>query len=239
MEKSQILANSIEILDSYGVEEADAKEFIEELCSIVPEFTDRFYVGVLRWIAEGQINVEDINELQKLRKILKFLITCETGEFYDGNFNGLSYTEAIATLKLNLDSTEYNTPKECQYKVVRIPSYQALQQYREWTDDWCITVSEIAFAGYSLQGENSICLLLRDDYQLVPKNPGDTFPYDTYGDSIYCVILDSKGNIDSITNRWNVDVEKRTDFYCKLQKNFKKFSTTLSADFQDLTKTQP
>ena len=42
------------------------------------------------------------------------------------------------------------------YLHVLIPSFEALQKYKEWTDDWCITLSDIAFDEYSEGGRKEI-----------------------------------------------------------------------------------
>lgn len=219
MDKEQILADAVRMLVAYDAEESEAKSFVAELYSKVEDFASRFYSGCIRWIAERQLNIGCDSELQKLRKVLKFLINCEAGEYYDGDFNGLSYLELIAILKLEPDAEEYAAPQDSSYKVVRIPSHKHLLRFRQWTEDWCITASDIAFAAYSLDGKNSIYLIVREDYKSVPKSPGASFPNDSYGDSIYCVILDSKGMMESVTNRWNAigtESENPTAFLCNL-----------------------
>ncbi len=211
IDKARILSDAAEILAEYGIAEAEAKAFVAELCSEVPDFASRFYIGSIRWIAEGQLDLENGSGLRKLRKILKFLMNCEAGDFYDGNFNGLSYSDLVAILKLDLDAEEYVTPPDSRYKVVRIPSHKHLLRFRQWTEDWCITASDIVFEHYAADGKNRLYLILRNDYKSVPKNPGISFPNDSYGDSIYCVIIDSKGAVESVTSRWNANGKESKD----------------------------
>lgn len=162
----------------------------------------RFRPGVSRWIAEGEINMEDDAELERVNLFLRYVGSTEAGEFYDSDFNGLSYSELVEFFKLDLAAKEYSTPEGARYVSVYVPSFEALQKYRRWTDDWCITLSEVAFEEYA-EGGKKYFLLLRDDYRVVPKKPSAHFPNDSYGESILCVIVDSDGNIDSVTNRWN------------------------------------
>ncbi len=102
-----------------------------------------------------------------------------------------------------------------RYSSVEVSSFEELQKYRQWTDDWCITVSEIAFEGFSLGGTYRFFLLMRDDFRRVPKKPAATFPNDSYGESILCVILNSDGSIFSVTNRWNAESEVNPEDYLK------------------------
>lgn len=167
------------------------------------ESIGRFRPGVSRWVAEGEVNMEDDAELERLNLFLRYIGSTEAGEFYDSDFNGLSYCELVEFFKLDLAAKEYSTPDGVRYTSVHVPSFEALQKYRRWTDDWCITLSEVAFEEYAEGGEKHFVLLLRDDFRSVPKKPSANFPNDSYGESILCVIVDSDGNIDSVTNRWN------------------------------------
>lgn len=175
----------------------------------------RFAQGILRWTAEKEIDIEDDVQAGRLNLFLKYINNTESGEFYDSDFNGLSYAEMIEIFHLNLSVSDYSTPDDVRYNSVHIPTFEALQEYRQWTDDWCITLSESAFEEYAEGGEKQYYLLLRDDFRAVPKKPSDRFPNDSYGESILCVIVDSDGSIASVTNRWNAigrEVEKPEEY---------------------------
>ena len=203
MIKDPIIETSKKFLIASGVEETEATEFLNELCDAVPAFYGKFCIGVLRWIVDGEIDVESEEELKNLNTLLLVISGTEAGDFYDGNFNGESYVDVASTLDLDMDAPEYEIPAGVKYDIVHVPSFEALQQYRKWVGDWCITQSEMAFADYSLDGEYKYYVLFRSDYKDVPKKPGMAFPKDSYGSSIYGVIVRGDGSIESITNRWN------------------------------------
>lgn len=164
----------------------------------------KYEEAVERWKKEREISFEDNAQQEKLRLVVKFLNNNEMADtFFDGNMNGLTFEEAVLMFKLQLDAKDYVTPANAKYTVVEISSYDEHQKYKSWTDDWCVSISEFAFEEYSKRGK--LILLLRNDYRKVPKKPGTTFPNDSYGNSIYCVIKKNDGNIESITNRWNID----------------------------------
>ena len=200
---SHIFEESLKLLLSAGADEEDARDYLHELITSVPEFVGKFYPGVLRWTTDGEINVEDDAELRQLNLFLKFIINTEAGEFYNSDFDSKSYAELVEFFHLDLTAEDYTVPEGAQYSHILIPSFEALQKFKEWTDDWCITLSDIAFDEYSEGGKKKIYLLMRDDYRDVPKKPSEGFPNDAYGESILCVIVNPDGSIDSVTNRWN------------------------------------
>lgn len=65
--------------------------------------------------------------------------------------------------------------------------------------------SEIAFNEHTLNGANQFYFLLRSDYKVVPKSPGEEYPYDDYGYSMIAVCIGPDGNLESSTSRWNFD----------------------------------
>ena len=199
----QYLRTAVLLLIGAGADSREAEQYISDLALAVPEVACRYIPGILRWTTGGSINVESDEELNRLNLFLQYIKNTEAGECYNDDFNGLSFSELVEFFKLDLDADDYVTPVSVGYSVVEIKSYEELQRYREWTDDWCIAISEIAFADYSMDGENIIRLIVRDDFRNVPKKPSAGFPNDSYGNSILCVILGHDGGIDSLTNRWN------------------------------------
>lgn len=199
----KIFDTSVKYLTDLGADRQEAETFVKDLCDKVPAFYGKFCIGVLRWIMEEEIDVENDGELEKLNLFLMFISGTEAGDSYNGNFNGLPFKEVVKIFDMALDAPDYVTPKDARYTAVRVQDYDALMRFKNWTADWCITASELAFDGYSKGGENRFFLLLRDDYRDVPKKPCPGFPDDSYGTSIYCVIVNPDGSIDSVTNRWN------------------------------------
>lgn len=167
---------------------------------------EKYKEAIERWKSEGEISFKESLQQKNLSLVMKYLNNNEMADaFFDCNMNGLTFDEVVFMFKLQIDAKDYVTPANAKYTAVEISSYEELQKYKSWTDDWCISISEIAFDEYSKRGGTSIILLLRDDYIKVPKKPGPTFPNDSYGNSIYCVIKKDNGGIESITNRWNMD----------------------------------
>lgn len=191
-----------ETLLARGMKRTAATALIYKVCSEVPEIVGRFSDGAFQWIMDGEV---DIDNLSELNLFLKFLNNCETGEFFDKHFNNLSFAEMKEMFELELDAEDIPLPDNPVYKVVSVPTYESLQRFERWTKDWCITASDLAFEEYTCNGNKSVFLLVRSDYRNVPKKPMEKFPTDNYGPSICCLIVNSDGTIDSITNRWNAE----------------------------------
>lgn len=170
----------------------------------IQQLIERFNSAVQRWTEAGEIDIKDTVQMTQVNLFLKYILATETGKFYDNDLNGMWYAEMVEFLHLGLAAPDYTTPNDAHYSSVHIPTYDALHEYSRWTDDWCITLSEAAFADYKDRGEKDICLLVRDDFRAVPKRPCAGFPNDSYGESILCVIIGSDGQIESVTNRWNI-----------------------------------
>ena len=207
--------NAVSSLVSIGMPKAMAIKFVEHVIQSIPSLKDynRVYIeGIIRWFIEGQLDLTDKKDLAKLDSFLRVFQGNFASEEYDRNFVSIddkipaSFDMLCELMTIDIDSDfkNYDELQGHDYKVVKIDNYKASLPYKKYAPLWCIFQSEEAFSTYSLQGEHSVYLLLRDDYKSVPAVPGTEHPVDAYGVSLMCVIKNNSSNkIVTVTSRWN------------------------------------
>ena len=197
---------AIKLLINAGLSEDSARSFISYLNSELPNLKGsvrKFYVGIVRWVLEGTLDIEDKTQMSRLNTLLRVLSNHPAFDFYDKDFNGASFQEVLDMVQIS--DEVYHKPSNTSYTVVKIDSFSQAVKYKEYAPDWCILNSEIAFKEHTLNGANQFYFLLRSDYKEVPKSPGEEYPYDDYGYSMIAVCIGPDGNLESSTSRWNFD----------------------------------
>ena len=110
--------------------------------------------------------------------------------------------EILAVLGAVADSSEVS--QDHSYKIVEIHSYEEALAYKEEAGEWCIIASEDAFDVHTENGCNRFYFCVRDDIKQWPQMAfGKSYPYDNYGLSMIAVCVNSKGELVSVTSRWN------------------------------------
>ena len=174
------------------------------------------YVMGLARIAIGELKMFDRNaesDTALLKQVVLFLHNSTDEQLkaqYDGNLNGLDFYTLVR--QLNGARREFNAANRTRlkgatdgrvsaYKVVAINSAEEAAKYGRYTS-WCVTHSEANYDGYT-EGGRRFYFCLRDGFENVPEEVGEGCPLDDYGLSMISVLVDSEGEPNVITTRWN------------------------------------
>ena len=174
------------------------------------------YVMGLARIAIGELKMFDRNaesDTALLKQVVLFLHNSTDEQLkaqYDGNLNGLDFYALVR--QLNGARREFNAANRTRlkgatdgrvsaYKVVAINSAEEAAKYGRYTS-WCVTHSEANYDGYT-EGGRRFYFCLRDGFEDVPKRAGEGCPLDDYGLSMISVLVDSEGEPNVVTTRWN------------------------------------
>ena len=174
------------------------------------------YVMGLARIAIGELKMFDRNaesDTALLKQVVLFLHNSTDEQLkaqYDGNLNGLDFYALVN--QLNGARREFNAANRTRlkgatdgrvsaYKVVAINSAEEAAKYGRYTS-WCVTHSEANYDGYT-EGGRRFYFCLRDGFENVPEEVGEGCPLDDYGLSMISVLVDSEGEPNVVTTRWN------------------------------------
>ena len=120
-------------------------------------------------------------------------------------------SEASKRNKEELDNSDFESDKK--YDVVLIRDYDQARRYGQYTN-WCICHDEMNWDQYTNGGQCTVYFMLADGFEDTPRERGDNYPYDEYGESMICVIVFPDGDLAWSTCRWNEgethgDISKR------------------------------
>ena len=147
------------------------------------------------------------------------------GAEFDVNYNGMTLDDImqqfgnavrdiIETGRAEVNNYQPNHAEESgNYRIVKINSFAEARQYRRYAP-WCICDGEMYWNTYSLGGANTVYFCLRDGFENEPEVAGEDAPLDRYGLSMFCIIVDSDGDLANSTTRWN-DQNGGTDWSIK------------------------
>lgn len=169
-----------------------------------PELNSRlskFAIGILKWNIAGNININNPDDLSRIRLILKILDQTPGFDFFDNTFNEYAL-ETVCEIIGMAPMIPVEEPKiEFDYKVDYIGSYAEACQYLDMTS-WCIVISEESFKSSAANG-NRFFFCGNGEWWGVPCIPGNGFPHDRFGYSLIAVEVTPDNQIASITSRWN------------------------------------
>lgn len=177
--------------------------FIQTMLEKLPNLKGelcKFYCGLTRWFLDD-LNIQSIQDTNKVNKLLYNLKNSPEMDFYDEDFNGMSLQQIQDISGIDLDAETYQTPSNLTYEMFELADYNKVRQYENYAN-WCI-LDEMAFNAYTVDGVRYF-IAERSDYKDVPKSRGDKYPHDDYGLSL--IVIGIKNNeIISVTSRWNFD----------------------------------
>jgi hypothetical protein len=210
--------NAIKLLtEQAGLSTVEAQELVNETIHRIPALntTMKPYVqGVIRWYVDGYVDLADAASCSKISTLLTVLSNSPALDAVYRDFYCELTNEILTpdTLKELLAVDDVITEEEfyfdaSDYKLLHITSWADIQAYRDLCPDWCIVNSEDAWNTYSCSGNNKVFLALHKDYKQTARTPGPEHPYDKYGYSIICIILDAYDDVSSTTSRWNATIE--------------------------------
>lgn len=182
----------------------------------------KYLRGIFRIVLDeiNYLQHPDQNAIQNLKNDVMYVMQAsqngsdEEAMRLDGNFNGLSGSQlhnmfrekrkAFAKSVRDKVSSMFGKGGKSDYKVVPILKHEDAVKYAPYTS-WCITYESPAnYDQYTSRGRR-FYIFLRNGFENVEKQVGDGCPMDEYGLSMISVLVDTEGNIDYITTRWNHD----------------------------------
>ena len=171
---------------------------------IFPELTGRlskFANGIQEWIKKGFINLENIDDISRVRLILKVLDLTPGFDFFDEEFNGYSPEKVCEIIGMSPNTPKKEHKISFDYDIIPINSFEEIKEIA-WEESWCIVISEESYNEYT-KGGNRFYFLANKNWRKVPCIPGMNFPYDEYGYSLIAVEMSPDNKIVSVTSRWN------------------------------------
>ena len=171
----------------------------------------KFTYGLTRIVFEEGLGKDD-EKISEINQLLPFLKDFYTE--YDKNLNGLSsdeiikafsetYNDIVAKEKNILSKMHFGGKSD--YKIVHIKSFDDAQKFMKYTPKdsiWCITASDDSFEKYARGGCN-IYFCLQNGFERVPEVKGENAPFDRYGLSMICVVVNRRGELKNCVTRWN------------------------------------
>ena len=186
---------------------------VDNYLALFPELNSRlskFAIGILKWNIAGLIDIDNPDDVSRVRLILKVLDQTPGFDFFDNTFNGAS-TEMVCEIIGMTPIAPVEEPKiEFDYTVDYIRGYAKARQYLDMTS-WCIVISEESFNAYTANG-NRFYFCGNGEWWNTPCVPGSGFPRDRFGYSLIAVEVSPENKIVSITSRWNACAGDTGDF---------------------------
>ena len=177
------------------------------------EGPSEFTKGIVR-IALYDLNMfshqEDKEGMNNFSSIIKYLHDNNTQEF-DENLNGLSYNDLSEKYNgiANTPDEENNDGNiqsyDSDYTIVPINSYEEAHQYNKYCypqDQWCVTYGPGHYDSYT-RGNRCFYFCFKKGFENLKPEMGPNCPLDEYGLSMISILVDSRGEPDVVTTRWN------------------------------------
>lgn len=180
-----------------------------------------FEPGMAR-ICYGELGLNPYNNkalwgfIESFRECMAYISENCTDE-YDENLNGYGiyhffkkYPDFFESDNKTsvLDSNMTKDLKAGKYTINQIDTFLDASNYKKYFSDntkdtWCLTEQSQMFNTYSSNHNNKIYFCLADGFETLSPEEGKNYPYDRYGMSMICVIVDKTGKPTVITLRWN------------------------------------
>ncbi|MDE7153337.1 MAG: hypothetical protein K2O00_02680 [Muribaculaceae bacterium] len=172
---------------------------------IFPELNSRlskFARGIFMWNKEELIDINNPDDVSKVRLILKVIDQTPGYDFFDNMFNGGDPDTVCEIIGISSVAPVEDGEIEFDYSVIEIKDFNDAKSYIEDVS-WCIVISEESFKEYTKTG-NRFYFFGNRGWQDVPCVPGMGFPHDRYGYSLIAVEVTPENKIASVTSRWNI-----------------------------------
>lgn len=182
----------------------DPEVQVERYLTIFPELKSRlskFGVGILLWYMKGLIDIDNPDDVSRVRQILKILDQTPTFDFFDNTFNDSDPNIVCEILGLSPISKRDEPTLEFDYKIDCIKNFEDAHKYMGMAS-WRIVISEESYKAFTANG-NRFYICGNGEWWDTPCIPGAAFPRDRYGYSLIAVEVTPDNKIASITSRWN------------------------------------
>ncbi len=198
---------------SWWFDEFMASDQVPRYLELFPELKTRlmkFGIGIFLWNMKGLININNPDDVSRVRLILKVIDQTSGFDFFDNTFNEATPETICEIIGMSPMTTVEEQKIEFDYSVDYIGSYAEASQYLDMTS-WCIVISEESFNAYTANG-NRFYFCGNSEWWDTPCVPGTGFPRDHFGYSLIAVEVSPENKIVSITSRWNTCAGDTGDF---------------------------
>ena len=186
-------------LDEFG-----AGDQVDRYVELFPELDSRlakFAVGIYLWNAKGLIDINNPDDISKVRLILRVLDQTPGYDFFDNVFNEADPDTVCQIIGMSPVTPIEEGYIDFDYSVMEIKNFEDAHSYFEAVS-WGIVISEESFKEYTGNG-NRFYFCGNGDWWDVPCIPRMGFPHDAYGYSLIAVEVTPENKIASVTSRWN------------------------------------
>ncbi|MDE6267546.1 MAG: hypothetical protein K2M04_00480 [Muribaculaceae bacterium] len=180
---------------------SDQVEYYVELFPELNSRLSKFAIGIFLWNMKGLIDIDNPDDVSKVRLILKVLDQTPGYDFFDNVFNEADPDTVCQIIGMSPVAPIEEREIEFDYRVSEIKNYKDAHSYYEMVS-WCIVISEESFTEYTANG-NRFYFCENGDWWDIPCIPGMGFPHDKYGYSLIAVEMTQENKIASVTSRWN------------------------------------
>lgn len=159
--------------------------------------------------------MNDGSSIHIINKLLPYIASETHVNEYDNNLNNLSLNDInsrFSSVKQQdnelsrKNSYSKQHIKNNEYSIVRIPDFETASKYSKYTS-WCVTHHKSMYDSYTHNGLGLFYFCLKSGFENVEKKQGENAPLDEYGLSMIAVSVDEEGEVNTITSRWNHDME--------------------------------
>ena len=203
-------------LKSKGYNDENAQKILDAIRTGIPNSRlaqCKFLLGVSRLYVGRELN--DGENIQKLNKLLPYIASDAHVNEYDSNLNDLSLEDInrrfASAVQQDSELSRKNSyskrhVRNSEYDIVRIPDFEEASKYGKYTS-WCVTHDKNMYNSYTKNGIGLFYFCLKNGFENVRKIKGENAPLDEYGLSMIAVSVDEDGEVNTITSRWNHDME--------------------------------
>ena len=177
---------------------------VDNYLALFPELNSRlakFAIGILKWNIARLIDINNPDDVSRVRLILMVIDQTPGYDFFDNTFNECDPETVCEILGMSPMAPIKEPEINFNYTVDRIRNYADARQYLDMTS-WCIVISEESFNAYTANG-NRFYFCGNSEWWDTPCVPGTGFPRDRFGYSLIAVEVSPENKIVSITSRWN------------------------------------
>lgn len=187
----------------WWLDEFCAGDQVDHYVELFPELDSRlakYAVGIFIWNMSGLIDINNPDDVGRVRQILKVLDQTPGYDFFDNVFNeaGPNVVSGIIGLSPMIPVEEGIIKYD--YTVTEVKDFNYAHLYFEIVS-WNIVISEQSFNECTKNG-NRFFFCCNDDWD-VPCQQGVGFPWDRFGYSLIAVKVSPENEIVSIVSRWN------------------------------------
>lgn len=189
-----------------------AGDQVDHYVELFPELDSRlakFAIGIFMWNMKGLIDINNPDDVSKVRQILKILDQTPGYDFFDNVFNDVDPNTVCGIIGITPITPAEEGDIKFDYYVHEIKSFDDALDYFGAVSRSIVT--DEAHKEHTANG-NRIYFCCNDDWPDVECVPGTGFPHDKFGYSLIAVEVTPNNKIVSVISRWNTYAGDTGDF---------------------------